>query len=322
MSEKTRHSIDLLLKEKKILVLDGAMSTPLEQMGCDLNDELWTAKILSDSPQLIRRVHKEYLDAGADLCITCSYQASIPGLMKKGYTKEEALNLIASSVTLLNDVIEQSMVGKRANEPRPLCLASVGPYGAYLADGSEYRGQYDISDHALREFHKERMETLWEAGADLLLMETIPSFREAMILADLAEEMNAPYWISFSCRDDLHINEGQLIAECARKLSKDHPLCKVIGVNCTAPRYITGLIRQLTMATDLPVAVYPNSGEEYDPATKTWKGGCGNMTFREHAREWMDAGASIVGGCCRTVKEHICGVKMARESKYREETQG
>lgn len=319
MSEMMRRSIDRLLKEKKILVLDGAMSTPLERMGCDLNDDLWTAKILSERPELIRRVHREYLDAGADLCITCSYQASIPGLMNRGYTKERAIDLISSSVTILRDVIEESVCEKQGKackedaETGPLCLAGVGPYGAYLADGSEYRGNYRISDDELRKFHKERMEALWKAGADLFIMETLPSFREAMILAEIAEEMEAPYWISFSCCDDRRINEGKLISACAEELSKNHPLCKVIGVNCTAPQFITGLIRELKASTDLPVGVYPNSGEEYDPVTKTWCGDGENIRFKEYALEWMRAGADIVGGCCRTVKEHICRVKEARD---------
>lgn len=196
----------------------------------------------------------------------------------------------------------------------PLCLAGIGPYGAYLADGSEYRGNYGVSDEALRTFHKERMEILWNAGADILLIETQPSLREALIEAEIAEEMGADYWISFSCKDGHHIHEGNTIAECARMLSENHPGLKMIGVNCSKPEHIVSLIRDIKQETNLPVGVYPNSGDIYDPTTKTWEKVGGGASFEENALSYFEAGADAVGGCCTTTCTHIEQVVKARDA--------
>ena len=310
MNEKLQN----IFRQQTILVIDGSMSTALEQRGADLNDRLWTARVLAEKPDLIRQVHKAYFQAGADCGITASYQATIPGLIDAGYTEAQAEDILARSVRLFCEARAAwwAEEGQADRRPWPLCLAAVGPYGAYLADGSEYRGNYGISDEALRSFHRRRMEVLWEAGPDLLLIETVPSLREAMLCADLAEELGADYWISFSCRDQAHINEGDLIEECARKLSIGHPRLQMLGVNCTDPRYITGLIHELRKGTDLPIAVYPNSGDRYDPTTKTWKRLGTEKAFGTFALSYMKAGATAVGGCCTTVEPHIRQIAEAR----------
>ena len=196
-----------LLEKNGQMIIDGSMSTALEQMGANLNCNLWTARALVDTPELVKKVHTDYFKAGADCGITCSYQATIPGLMENGFTHDEAAEIVANSVKLLLEAREEwwNAEGKAQGRVYPLCLAGIGPYGAYLADGSEYRGNYGVSDEALRTFHKERMEILWNVGADILLIETQPSLREALIEAEIAEEMGADYWISFSCKDGHHI---------------------------------------------------------------------------------------------------------------------
>ena len=203
--------------------------------------------------------------------------------------------------------------GRAAGRAWPLCLGAVGPYGAYLADGSEYRGNYGVSDDVLRDFHHRRMELLWNAGADLLLMETQPSLREARIELSIAEELGAESWVSFSCRDGSRIHEGDLLRGCAAELEKAYPHLRMIGVNCTPPQFVEHLIGELKAGTSLPIAVYPNSGETYDPATKTWHGSRDGLAFGDYALRWMRAGASAVGGCCRTVDSHIREVVKARE---------
>ncbi|MBQ2161121.1 MAG: homocysteine S-methyltransferase, partial [Firmicutes bacterium] len=192
--------LDRILKNNKIMIIDGSMSTPLERIGADLNDELWTAKVLREQPELIKKVHKDYLKAGADCGITASYQATIPGLMAKGMTEDEAEDLIAESVRVFLEARDEwwKEEGEASGREYPLCLASVGPYGAYLADGSEYRGRYAITDSELSHFHRRRLEVLRDAGADMYLIETIPSRREAVIVADLAVEMGLPDWVSYS----------------------------------------------------------------------------------------------------------------------------
>ena len=309
-----RASVQNVINKLPRMVIDGAMSTPLEHMGLHFNDHLWTARALAEHPELIGEVHRKYFEAGADCGITCSYQATIPGLEAAGYSKEEAEKLIASSVTVFRDARDAWWKEKGEKEGRvwPLCLGACGPYGAYLADGSEYRGRYGVTDAVLREFHQRRAEILWEAGADVLLFETQPSLGEVLIEAEIAEELGADYWVSFSCIDGRHTCEGQRIGECAKQLSKDHPHLKMIGVNCTKPEFMVSLIRQLRMSTDLPIAVYPNSGETYDPVTKTWSQNAEGVSFGELAYSCYETGAYAVGGCCTTDETHIREVANAR----------
>ena len=310
-----RTTIQETLEKTGILVIDGSMSTALERMGCDLNDSLWTAKALDQQPGLVQKVHENYFAAGANCGITCSYQATIPGLMARGRTLAEAEGLITRSVELFLEAREQwwEREGREEGRVWPICLAGIGPYGAYLADGSEYRGDYGVSDDVLRDFHRRRMELLWQAGADVLLIETQPSLAEARIELSIAGELGAEAWVSFSCRDGSHINEGDRIRDCAAELEKWYPHLKMIGVNCTPPQFVEHLIGELKAGCGLPVAVYPNSGETYDPSTKTWHGSRDGLAFGDYARRWMRAGAAAVGGCCRTVESHVREVVKARE---------
>ena len=316
-----RGSIQEILRQNRIMVIDGSMSTALEKLGANLNSRLWTAKALEVSPELVRQVHLDYFRAGADCGITCSYQATIPGLMENGCTQEEAEQLIARSVQLFREAREQwwEEEGEKQGRAWPLCLAGIGPYGAYLADGSEYRGHYGVSDEVLDRFHRRRMEILHEAGADILLIETQPSLHEALLAAGIAEELGADYWISFSCMDGRHICEGDLIRDCAAAFSREKfPHLQMIGVNCSKPEFIESLVRELRAGTDLPIGVYPNSGETYDPVTKTWHGSGDGKDFGEYALSYMRAGANAVGGCCTTVQKHVRQVVVAREQFVQE----
>ena len=215
-------SLQNILDTSTVMVIDGSMSTALEKMGLDLNHRLWTAKALAENPDMVKQVHMDYFRAGADCGITCSYQASIPGLKSSGYTEEEAENLIRLSVELFLEARDEwwEKEGRAAGRTWPLCLAGMGPYGAYLADGSEYTGAYQVSDAELTAFHARRAELLLEAGADLLLFETQPSLHEVMLEARIAEQMGADYWISFSCRDGKHNGKGEPISECASALAE------------------------------------------------------------------------------------------------------
>ena len=311
-----RASLDQILEKETVMVIDGSMSTALEHLGADLKNDLWTAMTLVRQPELVRQVHIQYFRAGADCGITCSYQATITGLMKHGFTLAEAEAAISSSVQILLEARESwwKEEGAASGRAWPLCLAGIGPYGAYLANGAEYRGNYGVDDQTLYNFHRRRMELLWNAGADLLLIETQPSLREALIEAAIAEELEADYWISFSCRDRAHICEGDSIRDCAARLSEGHPHLRMLGVNCTRPEYVTELIRELRLGTRLPIGVYPNGGDLYDPVAKAWKRCDGGRDFGAWALDYMKAGASAVGGCCTTVDEHIRRVVKARET--------
>ncbi len=295
-----------LLHEKKLVVVDGAMATELEARGCNINDELWSAKVLAENPELIRQVHYDYYAAGADVGISASYQATVPGFMKKGFTREESENLVRSSLQILLDAREQ-FLKEHPERDRLAAAAGIGPYGAFLADGSEYTGNYGTDKQAVYEFHKERMVLLAEAGAELFAFETQPCLWEAEQLLEIAKGYGIPCWVSFSCKDSTHICDGTPILECAARMDNEE-LAQAIGVNCTHPEYVTGLIREIRSGSQKPIIVYPNKGEEYDPVRKIWLGTRNGRRFGDWAKEWHDAGAQAIGGCCRTTPIDIAEV--------------
>lgn len=299
--------IATLLQDQPIVVLDGALATELERRGCDLNDPLWSAKVLMESPYLIRQVHADYYAAGADCATTASYQATFEAFARRGLSADAAADLMRLSVRLAIEARDAFWAepANRAGRSRPFVAASVGPYGAYLADGSEYRGDYGLSEQELMNFHRPRMAVLAASGADMLACETIPCLVEAQALVRLLDEFpNISAWISFSARDGVHTNNGELLAECVALLGR-HPQVAAIGVNCTAPRFIPDLIRAAHAVTDKPILAYPNSGETYDAHSKSWSGEDTCEAFAHEARAWYEAGAWVIGGCCRTTPEHI-----------------
>ena len=299
--------VGTILDKHSALVIDGALATELERRGYDLKDDLWSAKILLEQPEAIQQLHYDYFKAGADCAITASYQASIAGFMKRGLNESESIDLIKKSVRLAIEARDEfwSDESNRVGRLKPFIAASIGPYGAYLADGSEYRGNYGLSEKDLIDFHRPRMRALIEAGAELLACETIPCLIEAQALAKLLKEFpNSMAWFSFSARDEKHISEGQMFVECVKEL-EDHPQIAALGINCTSPRHIPALIRDAKKATNKPILVYPNSGETYDATKNDWDGQPVYESFGEQAKDWYAAGARLIGGCCRTTPEDI-----------------
>ena len=293
-------------------ILDGGLATELEARGCDLNDPLWSARLLLENPAAIRQLHLDYLRAGADGIITATYQASIPGFARKGIPPAQAEDLLRLAVHLALDA-RDAFCATAAQEDRlrPLVAASVGPYGAYLADGSEYRGDYGISEEALYRFHRRRWQVLAASGADLLACETIPSFSEARVLRRLLQETPEAWaWFSFSCRDGWRISDGTPLSTCAQMLA-DTERVAAIGVNCTPPRYIPSLIAELRRVSDKPILVYPNSGEAYHAETRRWSGENDAARFAALSQTWRQAGARVIGGCCRTGPSHIAAIRQA-----------
>ena len=299
--------ISSILNRYPAIVIDGALATELERRGYDLKNELWSAKILLEQPEAIEQLHYDYFKAGADCAITASYQATIEGFTKRGLNEKEAIDLIQKSVKLAIQARDEfwSDETNRVGRPIPFVAASVGPYGAFLADGSEYRGNYGLSEKELMDFHRPRMKALMEAGADLLACETIPSLIEAQAIAKLLKEFpDTAAWISFSARDEKHVSEGQAFADCVRDLESNAQIVS-IGINCTSPKYIPSLIREAKQETNKPILVYPNSGETYDAENNGWNGSPVFEAFGEEAKEWYNAGARLIGGCCRTTPEDI-----------------
>lgn len=304
--------IGSFLAQRPLMVLDGALATELERRGADLNDPLWSAKYLVERPEMIREVHEDYFRAGADVATTATYQASFEGFARRGIESRDAQRLMRDAVALATAARDEfwSVASNRAGRLRPLVAASIGPYGAVLADGSEYRGHYALDDAALADFHRPRLRVLADAGADLLACETLPTLREARVLASLLREFPGVYaWISFSCKDGLHNCEGEDIGVCAAQL-QDCPQVVAVGVNCTPPQYVASLLGRMRDATDKPLLAYPNSGECYDASSKQWHGGADALPYGEQARQWYAEGARLIGGCCRTGPAEIRSVKQ------------
>jgi homocysteine S-methyltransferase len=298
--------IEAILRDYPVMILDGALATELEQHGCDLDDPLWSARILLENPEVIYQVHSDYFRAGADCAITSSYQATIDGFLKRGIEEEEALQLIKKTVLIArkarDDFWKEEM---EASRPKPLVAASIGPYGAYLADGSEYTGNYGVTDEVLIDFHRPRMSAMIEAGADILAFETIPSLQEAKVLCDLLDEFPNTYaWLSFSLKNEKAISDGTLLEVCANTFG-DNGQIAAIGINCAPLELVNEAIKVFSSRIKKPIIVYPNSGEAYDPATKTWHGQKSCLELDHLSEDWFKAGARLIGGCCRTAPHHI-----------------
>ena len=264
-----------------VTILDGGLATELEARGHDLSDALWSARLLRDDPGAILAVHRAYVEAGADCVISASYQATLERLPA--------------------DALRLSVELAREAHPR-IVAASVGPYGAARADGSEYTGDYELDEEGLLRWHAPRFEVLDRSGADVLACETVPSFAEARALARLLDR--TPAWFSFSCRDGERIGDGTPIADCARHLDAFDEVA-AIGVNCTPPRFVESLVTRIRSITEKPIVVYPNSGERWDAAGRRWTGSRDPGAFAEMAVRWRDAGATMIGGCCRTGPANI-----------------
>ncbi|MGQ0612133.1 MAG: homocysteine S-methyltransferase [Planctomycetaceae bacterium] len=291
------------------VILDGGLATELEAQGHRLDDPLWSARLLRDDPAALRGVHRAYLEAGADCIISASYQATLAGFVRAGSSPSDAAGLLRLAPALA--ILERDAFAPR----RALVATSIGPYGAARADGAEYTGAYDLDEAGLVEWHRERFHLLAGGGGDLLACETIPSRTEARALARLLREApDARAWFTFSCRDAKRIADGTSIAECAAHLDAiDQVLA--IGVNCTPPPYLTSLIAEIRRASAKPIVVYPNSGERYDAATRRWSGEREPTGFAEAALRWRDAGASLIGGCCRTGPDHVRRMRAALVSR-------
>jgi S-methylmethionine-dependent homocysteine/selenocysteine methylase len=288
-----------LLAGGGVVVIDGGLATELEHAGHHLGDDLWSARLLADEPEAIVAAHLAYYRAGARVAITASYQATFEGFAARGLDHDEAAALLRRSVTLAAEARARYRAELAPADPGPLLVAaSVGPYGAWLADGAEYRGRYGLDRRALRDFHRGRLEVLWSAGPDLLACETIPDVVEVRALADVLDEVAAPAWLALSCADGGHLRDGTPVEEAAAIADATRGFVAV-GVNCTAPEHVEELITRIAAVTAKPVVVYPNSGEGWETATGRWLPATGPDVDVATAGRWVAAGARLVGGCCR-----------------------
>lgn len=282
------------------VLLDGGLATLLEGQGHDLGDALWSARLLRDAPEAVRAAHAAYFAAGARVAVTASYQASFDGFAAVGVGRAEAEELLRRSVRLAREAADAAAAAEAAGDrdagaARRWVAASVGPYGAVLADGSEYRGRYGLSRAQLTAFHRPRAEVLASAGPDVLAVETVPDLDEAEAVLDAVAGLPVPVWLSYSVADG-RTRAGQPLAE-AFALARGVAQVVAVGVNCSRPEEMADAVALAAEASGKPVVVYPNSGEGWDAEAGRWTG---TGTFEAaRVRGWVAAGAALVGGCCR-----------------------
>ena len=301
------------LSQHGFVVLDGGLATELEQRGAQISDALWSARLLLDAPEMIRQLHYDYFAAGADVAISASYQATFPGFARRGLDHDQAAHLMRLSVELAQEARDAFWAeeANRTGRLRPLVAASIGCYGAFLANGAEYRGDYGLTREELMEWHRPRLALLAASGADLLACETIPCQVEAEALVALVAEFpHTAAWLSFSCRDESHICHGETFAGCVA-LAAASPQVVAVGVNCTPPRFVEPLLRSAAHTTAKPLLCYPNSGEAWDSVARCWLEGSGVTDFGPPTLFWRDAGAQIIGGCCRTGPDDIRHIRTS-----------
>jgi homocysteine S-methyltransferase len=299
------------LNHQGVVLLDGGLATALETRGKDLNDPLWSARVLLEDPDAVSQVHMDYLVAGADCIATATYQATFEGFRDRGLRPAEAEEAFHRAVRLAVGARDTfwAQESNREGRLRPLVAGSIGPYGAYLADGSEYTGGYGLGAEALVRFHRRRWHLLAASGVDLLACETVPSVVEVRaLLRLLAETPDVWAWMSFQCRDHAHLADGTALGE-AVGACDDAVHIAAVGVNCVPPERVASLLSVARSATAKPLMAYPNSGEAYDATTKTWKPGGEGSDPAEKAPGWREGGATVLGGCCRTGPDTIARMR-------------
>lgn len=283
----------------RAVVLDGGLGTRLEERGADVTSELWSARVLADEPDRVLGVHRDYFAAGADVAITASYQVTYEGCARAGFDARATTELLRRSVDLARRARDEAGRGWIA--------ASVGPYGAMLADGSEYRGDLGLRVDELRAWHRERIRVLASAGADLVAVETMPSLVEVEAVLAEIDGTGTPVWISVTPLDG-RLRSGEPIAE-AFALADGIDEVIAVGVNCCAPGEVLGAIEAARAVTAKPIVVYPNSGETWDAAARRWRGSAAFPV--DLVRSWRAAGAALIGGCCRTGPSQITAIRHA-----------
>jgi homocysteine S-methyltransferase len=293
------------INEQDIVILDGSMSRLLEEQGLEINHRLWTALALVEQPEAIYQVHKQYFDAGANVAITASYQATVKSFEDVGYSEKQAIAYIERSVTLAKKAKQDSKGGQAK-----WIAGSIGPYGAYLSDGSEYTGAYQISDYELKDFHEERIKALIASGVDVLAIETIPRLDELRVILNIIAVINFPVWVSISLKDTAHLANGDSLPDFQQLVEQDQNVI-AYGINCVSPQLVAPVIENLSVAATKPLVAYPNSGAIFDAVTKTWSEEISvEQVFSTDARCWHQKGAKLIGGCCCSTEHDIA--RLAR----------
>ena len=283
--------------KKEIKLLDGSLSYPLEKQGYNLNKKLWTGDALINDPNVIKKVHKDYLIAGVDFISTSTYQISYNVLEAMDYSLNEIKDVFKRSVNLVEQAIQETNIKRKIK-----IVGSYGPYGASLSNGSEYTGKYDTSDNIIIDYRIKNMNIIKELDIDIILYETIPCLREIEILSKLVEEYKKEVWVSFTCNKDLEFRDGSSIIKACKILSSIEVI-STIGINCFSPLLAEKAIKKLKDNSNKKILIYPNSGEIYNNKDKDWYGE--KYFDSSMIKKWLALAPDIIGGCCRVGFEDI-----------------
>lgn len=289
------------------LIFNGAMGTELEKVGVDTTTKLWSAAAIKDAPQAIYDIHYAYFKSGARITDTNTYQATLPGLLAAGYDRDTATALIRKAVLIAKQARDDYAIA--SHTPKGYVGASIGPYGAYLANGSEYTGDYQLTTREYQDFHAGRIHEIEKVGVDFLALETLPRLDETLAVLDYISKTypQENVWVAFSVKNATQLADGTSLAQAVQAVSAYQQVF-AIGVNCIDLHQLTPIITTVKANTHKAVVVYPNSGESYNPVTKKWDASPDELNFATETKTWLANGADIIGGCCRTSPKDIAQI--------------
>lgn len=281
----------------KIKLLDGSMSFPMEQLGYNLKNKLWTGMALISDPDIIKNIHKDYINAGADYISTSTYQVSYDRLQNMGYQSSEIKKVFQKSVDLVKEAIKESGSKKEIK-----IVGSFGPFASYDPKASEYVGKYNSTDDDIKNFHLNNINIIEETDLDIILYETIPCLREIKVLSKVLSQTNKEIWISITCNENIEFRDGSSFKEACKIISQIEQIT-TLGINCFSPLLVEKALKKLKKYSNKKTLVYPNSGEKYNPKDKYWSGK--NEFNNLMIKNWLSLSPDIIGGCCRVGYNNI-----------------
>ena len=281
----------------KIKLLDGSMSFPLEQLGYNLKNKLWTGMALISDPDIIKNIHKDYINAGADYISTSTYQVSYDRLQNMGYQSSEIKKVFQKSIDLVKEAIKESRSKKEIK-----IVGSFGPFASYDPNASEYVGKYNSTDDEIKNFHLNNINIIEETDLDIILYETIPCLREIKVLSKVLSQTNKEIWISITCNENIEFRDGSSFKEACKIISQIEQIT-TLGINCFSPLLVEKALKELKKYSNKKTLVYPNSGEKYNPKDKYWSGK--NEFNNLMIKNWLSLSPDIIGGCCRVGYDNI-----------------
>ena len=281
----------------KIKLLDGSMSFPMEQLGYNLKNKLWTGMALISDPDIIKNIHKDYINAGADYISTSTYQVSYDRLQNMGYQSSEIKKVFQKSIDLVKEAIKESRSKKEIK-----IVGSFGPFASYDPNASEYVGKYNSTDDEIKNFHLNNINIIEETDLDIILYETIPCLREIEILSKVLSQTNKEIWISITCNENIEFRDGSSFKEACKIISQIEQIT-TMGINCFSPLLVEKALKELKKYSNKKTLVYPNSGEKYNPKDKYWSGK--NEFNNLMIKNWLSLSPDIIGGCCRVGYNNI-----------------